>query len=690
MTSENSFLVNIKNNNKRRVWVWVLSILSMAAVFPGITTVYFARIDSYLANGYYQNTAVYRQALGQALIDGILSYPLYVSAVLAVIIAIQGYSYLFSKRKVDMYYAVPVSMKRRFFTIYFNGIAILAVPMLLGAAVTVGMSLIKGAQLDCLYGRFFAMVLIILLFSIGIYDLSVLAVMLTGNLFMAVSMSALLIFYVDIIGLLIEDYAADYWSTYLTVFDEESKGISPMGIAGYASEIIGNASYDSAFFVKTMLFAALKLLIWIVAAFIPAYINYRKRPAEAAGRSVVFYSNQLFIKLAAVVPGALFFGAWMNVISEGNKALVIITLILSTVFIGMLLEIAFNMEFKSAFRHWGSIVTCLILTGFIFAIFRYDIFGYDRYVPETDEIESYAVLNSNSYYTDVLDIDDNGQALDTYVDSTQYAKEHMKLTDTDAIVSLAQKGISTGEDNMENPLALSVYYRLKSGRDVSRTVWIDLSDESNDDLLNRIIGPAYYKEGIWQAMTMDVPDNLNVMNIYYSNSMSDWLLNITDADRIIELWREDMSKYDYDRVRYDDEQGYITITMSNWLTWTLPVYACFDNINGFLADEYDFKDEKLPLEAIESIEITGYDDYGDNVYDVTIDDPQSLSEVYDALYLRPIHDEWKPDDETVDNYGVQINLTQDYINIYNSVSLYSYSIKNDQADRLVQEGILSR
>jgi|GEM_PF-1002116 len=320
------------------------------------------------------------------------------------------------------------------------------------------------------------------------------------------------------------------------------------------------------------------------------------------------------------------------------------------------------------------------------------------------DIDSYVVLNQNECYTEVINIDSTGQDYSSmYKSPAVYAKNNMKLTDAEAIVELAKKSVITGKDNMESPLALSVYYRLKSGRNVSRTVWVDVNDESNDSYLNRIVGPAYYKEGIWQAMSMNVPKQFEVTGVAYVNSLEDKKLNITDAERIIYLWREDMSAYDYNRVRYDNEQGYITITMSNWTTWSLPVYSCFTRINNYLEKEYDYVDQKLPLEAIEKIKITKYDtDYGiydgkavaaDEVYDedsgsYIYEDPEQIAQIYEALYVRPMHSDWKPYNSKEDSYSVEIDLTQEYINTYNSVSLYSYNIKGDEIDKLVEEGLL--
>ena len=58
---------------------------------------------------------------------------------LAVLLAVQGFSWMDSKRKLDLYLSVPVSSRKRFAVIYLNGAAIFAVcylAMLLPALAT--------------------------------------------------------------------------------------------------------------------------------------------------------------------------------------------------------------------------------------------------------------------------------------------------------------------------------------------------------------------------------------------------------------------------------------------------------------------------------------------------------------------------------------------------------------------------
>ena len=125
MTSKNLLSVRLKENNKRRVFTWVVSFLTQLIAYEGILTVYLSRIRANKSNGVYATVEQYVKEMNGAVEDALgfqgIVYPCLV-LVLAVFIGIQGFSYLYDRKKIDMYYSVPVSAKSRFAVVYINGI----------------------------------------------------------------------------------------------------------------------------------------------------------------------------------------------------------------------------------------------------------------------------------------------------------------------------------------------------------------------------------------------------------------------------------------------------------------------------------------------------------------------------------------------------------------------------------------
>lgn len=127
MMSKNLFLANMKENLKRRKGIAVLYSVFFLLVYPVGLTLFTVSTKGYMSlnPNYRENlTESYAMYLGMNI-----ATILFVT-LLAVVCALQGFSYLFKRQKLDMYLSVPVSKERRFAVIYVNGILLYALPYL--------------------------------------------------------------------------------------------------------------------------------------------------------------------------------------------------------------------------------------------------------------------------------------------------------------------------------------------------------------------------------------------------------------------------------------------------------------------------------------------------------------------------------------------------------------------------------
>ncbi len=134
MTSKNSFWASSRENHKRRIWVWVVAVMSQMLVYSSMTMIYLSRIKNQYEMGAFRTVEAFRQAMYQAARDALaFSDNLWpVIVFLGAVIGMQGFSYLYDRRKVDMYHSVPVSKQKRFWVIYVNGIIIYLTGNLVG------------------------------------------------------------------------------------------------------------------------------------------------------------------------------------------------------------------------------------------------------------------------------------------------------------------------------------------------------------------------------------------------------------------------------------------------------------------------------------------------------------------------------------------------------------------------------
>ena len=147
MTSRKSFWASSRENHKRRIWIWIVAVLAQLMAYVGVLTVYLSRINRWNREDRYKTPAAYKSALCQAAQDalGFQDNLVVIVVGLAIIIGMQGFSYLYDRKKVDLYHSVPVNRNKRFAVIYINGIIIYLTGNLVSLMIGVIVAAVQGA-----------------------------------------------------------------------------------------------------------------------------------------------------------------------------------------------------------------------------------------------------------------------------------------------------------------------------------------------------------------------------------------------------------------------------------------------------------------------------------------------------------------------------------------------------------------
>ena len=155
MTSKNSFWANRAENMKRRMTICIFALLGQLLVYPTVLIMYYSRIQARFGSGEYASELIFKNQMQQATNDALCFsvYPVFMACVFAVLIAMQGFSFLYNRRKEDMYYSVPVSMKKRFRIIYGNGLLIYFVTSFASLLLSLLIALFQGAIIPRIFGR---------------------------------------------------------------------------------------------------------------------------------------------------------------------------------------------------------------------------------------------------------------------------------------------------------------------------------------------------------------------------------------------------------------------------------------------------------------------------------------------------------------------------------------------------------
>ena len=689
MFSKSSLLEKSKCTKNRIFAGWIVCIVAMIIAYPIMQMISMREIDSIKAYGVYLFVEQYISSLSENVQKYMIDYPvpLLISTALGIAVAFQSFAFLFSRRKVNLYFSVPVAKEKRFVELYTRAVAMYVVALIVAIVSSFIFLEIKGILTAVLVAKLILAAIFNLLLYLCIVNFTIWAMMLTGKFYMAIIIDLVLIAYVDVFEYIIKSFSSTYFKTLCDSFTKEGSGYSIWDICLYANKSLFNPYSAVRVIWWDLVIAAIKMFAWVFITFMIARSSYRKRPAESAESVVAFYSLKVLMKLFICIPLGLVAGINTQRLLMVNQVQMIAIIIITIVIVGMLLEAAYNSALLPALGHWGSITVSIILALAIYAFFRFDIVKYDEYVPAASAIESYAVINQDERtYSEAVDFEAyplDFQAM--YIEPYSYAKENMMLLDTDTIVALARKSIESDIQDMKNPVAFDVYYRLKKGGTRARTIWIDLADSTNDLYLNRIIGPAYYKKGIWQAFDTDIPDNVDIDKVTYFDGIQSYSLDTAATNRIVSLWRSDMVGYDYNKVRYYREAGYITIVFSNYMTWKLPVYDSFTNVKSYLLMGEKLELTEIAVDQIDEICITKVDNAG---YTKVIDASEDIAVVLSKLEKVPAHTAWIPADRYAKNYKVEIKLNEGYTSSYGCNSLFCYSILTEGLEELDKAGFL--
>ena len=601
MTSKKSFWASCKENHKRRIWVWIVAVLAQLMAYAGGLTVYLSRIDRRNSQGAYKTYDMYKDAMYQAAKDalGFQDNLVFILLGLAVIIGMQGFSYLYDGKKVDLYHSVPVNRNRRFAVVYVNGITIYLtsalVSLLIGTVAAALQGAVNGSVLAVIGFGFIWQ----LLFFLVMYHTAVLAVMLTGNQFVGLGVAGALVLYEPCLNYLMNAMMYTFFRTVSGFYVRYEPKFSVL------EDYLDNAQYIKYMAYTEDLKEVARLVLpyygkWFILAIVilaAAWICYRKRPSEAAGKAMAFSVAGQILKVVTVIPIGLGIGMWVHNAAYGNTMLTVASMVGCGVIVSAAVEVIFDFDIKSLFRHpvtSGAVVAGIIV---VFLIFKLDLLGYDAYLPQAGKLDSIA-LNVD-YYGQFWDNEFN------HVPASTYTEEHMYITDAEPVLALADKSRGEKPEEMKNPREFNILYRFKSGRKVARRFWVDIANPANTEKLDRIVGSQEFKNGTYQILT-DQDSFDQVVNLSYSNGAAKVALPTADAQKLREAYIKDMERFDFSLASTQYVCGQIVFHFPSREVARMDVYEGFEYTIAYLKSQDAYYPLQLNPEDIENITITNY------------------------------------------------------------------------------------
>ncbi len=440
MTSKNLFSKLMKEDLKSRLWAIALISLGMFFMYPVVAAFMAGEINDYL--NYEEGLRYYRRNMLEWLSFKNVGTA-FIIMITAVVCGLSSFSYLNARSKVDFYHSIPVKREKFYLANYLNGILIPAVPyalFLLTAAIIAMMNGVDGAELWPLVLSGFALNMI---YYIMMYSVVVIAAMLTGNVVIGFLGTMVICFIVPICNGLIQGYFGSFFETYYYHEDslfEQLYRLSP--VMEYSYQYI--ASHNDEVMWGT---ALMDLIIGLILGGIGCFL-YRKRPSEAAGKAMAFAVSKPLVRIPIVITSALGLGLFFWGM-RSNIGWAVFGLIFGAIVSHCVIEVIYNFDFRKLFSNKLQLIGCITAAMAVMFVFRYDLFGYDSYIPKAADVRHAAVqMNAlsgwTSYgYTEKMP---DGAFVWNQQDASDYIHENMEYQDIDNLLEIAEQGVANAQE----------------------------------------------------------------------------------------------------------------------------------------------------------------------------------------------------------------------------------------------------
>lgn len=690
MTSRSSFFKMIKEDLRQRLWTIILAAIVFILPVPITIAMKLSASSSYHVQDW---DAYIRNMASPLAFDNIWLVLITIGG--ALICAVTGFGYLFSKRKVDFFHSLPVKRETLFAVRYINGILIYLVPYL--AMILVSIAILTAGS--CLKAEVFIIALkglaVHLSGYLAIYTVLVLCVTFVGNIVVFFAVSGW-IFGITLVTVVVYSwFEENFFDTFSYLGDIYTERIHALRFLcpGY-------------FYVMTVQEAKVSLLLQQLAftavMTVIALLVYRVRSSEGAGKAIAFPILKPVIRvsvefLAGALMGMMFFGMADN--SCSFPGWMVFGIVLGVVLSHMLIQSIFHFDVRKCFAEKLSMFACVGVTVAFALIMRYDMFGYDMYLPKEKQIASVAIEipsldnRRDSYFFD-------GNNIVWYDEA-----EEMELTDIAAVYPYLEVLVEDSAiyvDRVDSALTYSygdflhveVVYRLENGKSVYRRYRMN---GIREELFQPIFESYEYKNahygdiytipsGLIKAVSAHCAMNTCVMEL--SQAEKDELMTIVSRELAAMTLAEKLHtkpvailSLTVGKVRNVDRYGNYYSGSTNYSN-ELPIYASYTETLRFLSDRGFVADTEYEWTGKESMRVmlpeymykedAGYEakiaypedwSYGVNVIPVK---PEDFERLYALCTWEVLCCYGDPNFDIYENYRVSLDVPRDGYNTYES------------------------
>ncbi len=581
MTSKTSFYSYMKNDARHRLWVPALSCVVFFFVVIAV-----AMASQNLRNAMQGEVYQMQQALDFA--ESIFSkeniFLTLIAAVGATICGLEGFSYLFSRKKTDYFHSLPMKREHLFFLRWLGSLLFYLVPYILCMVICTILLGGSGLTTHMYYQNLWIGFLYNLVVFLLIYHTAILAVMLTGQILVAIAGFGILLSYTVIVNYLVPIYVQSFYRTY------DTQNMATLGFLRYLSplHVWVDLTADGRF--VSWLAAILLMAAMLVASF----VLYRLRPSEAAGNSITFPVSRPVIRILLVIPFSLYVALAFHEIAEWASAFwSIFGLAIFALLIHALIEIIYDFDIRSALHHWPQLAGCFLAGLAFLGFFLTDPLRLDSRLPAINNVSAVYLdlpLDNNIPYFHKSDLlSQTPLESCNELSMTSYRLEHTALTGDSLqlaynLIRNAQK-ISENDNGYQNlyQANLNIAFRKKNGSLEYRN--FDLWLPANKGDLMEVYNMRELRETHFQIVSLP-------SDIYRSMAVKDaaentFSRNFSEAEisEFIDIYkRELLEQTAEDAIAYPSIGQLELTTKSNVVLHAYQIYSSFTDTLAWLKD----------------------------------------------------------------------------------------------------------
>lgn len=532
MTSKSLCFKLMKEDLKRRVWVLALTILGLVFTILVPTAI---KCSEFMEESATWNASTRRRMVANIVnLLGLNGMAVFVLLAAGVLWAVSGFHYLHNSKKVDFYHSIPVKRITLFLSAYLNGILVPAVIYLVMQIASSALAWNAGVGVNHIGTIPMQYYVLNMVYYSMLYTTAVVAMMMTGNVVIALLGDGVFWAYGPAVTALVRGYFEWFHTYYETpettaVFYRFIRYSSPFANYMYELQIAAEDRPEwGALLGAAAVTAALAVL---------AYSLYKIRPSEAAKKAMAFQRTEMPVKVLLVIPIALAFGMLFYAI-RGKVFWLIFGTVFGVLLIHCMMEIIYNFDFRKLFGHRIHLGACMAVSVLLSLAGYYDWYGYDSWLPNPSKVAEASVVMGyhDNWVTygqperEEVILEDGTEGYSyywQYQSQEDYIFKNMKLKDIYSVTEMAKKGVEA--DKMRRKSQYDVTsdewerwvfrFRMNNGKVVYRWYSIPMDDEAKE-LQESIHDSAEYKLGVYPILGQTASDTAKVYYQQYDKRQS--------------------------------------------------------------------------------------------------------------------------------------------------------------------------